>query len=269
MTIFFINGIDMTIIDIINKHSPVEGDRVRLHCPFCGGRDTLTISKIDGKILWNCYKASCNTKGAREYSRSKSEIKSFLQKNYHHNIYYPDFQIPGQFTNFSENPRVINYLRKNHCMRAINKKLAKVMYDPQQDRVVFMVEYDGATHDAIGRSLSKTVIPKWYRYGKSNKLFTCGDNNVAILVEDVASACAVSHVATGVALMGTHMKDADLSVLKKFKEVKICLDPDATRKSLDLQKYLAYIVKCSILRIEDDLKYYRAEEIRQLVLNSN
>ena len=143
------------------------------------------------------------------------------------------------------------------------------MYDPQQDRVVFMVKSDGIIHDAIGRSLKKDVKPKWYRYGKSNKLFMCGNHATAILVEDVASACAVSHVATGVALMGTHMKDADLSVLKQFKEVKICLDPDATRKSLDLQKYLSYIVKCSILRIDDDLKYYRAEEIRKLVLNNS
>ena len=60
-----------------------------------------------------------------------------------------------------------------------------------------------------------------------------------------------------------------INFLKKFKEVKICLDPDATRKSLDLQKYLSYIVKCSIMRIEDDLKYYNAEEIRKLVLSNS
>ena len=260
----------MNISDVITKYAPVEGDRVRMSCPLCGGRDTLTISKVDGKLLWNCYKASCRTKGVKEYSRSKSEIKDFLQKNYHNtSIYYQNFKIPVQFTIFSENARVLSYLKRNNCASAINDKLAQVMYDPQQDRVVFMVKSDGIIHDAIGRSLKKDVKPTWYRYGKSNKLFMCGNHATAILVEDVASACAVSHVATGVALMGTHMKDADLSVLKQFKEVKICLDPDATRKSLDLQKYLSYIVKCSILRIDDDLKYYGAEEIRKLVLNNS
>ena len=154
-------------------------------------------------------------------------------------------------------------------MDALNKKLVKVVYDPQRDRAVFLIDFQGKTIDAIGRSLNKDTKPKWYRYGKSNKLFTCGNHDTAILVEDAASACAVSHVATGVALMGTHMKDADLTFLKTFKEVKICLDPDATRKALDMQKYLAYIVNCNILRINDDLKYYNAEEIRQLVLNSN
>ena len=213
----------MHISDVITKYAPVEGDRVRMSCPLCGGKDTLTISKVEGKLLWNCYKASCKTKGVKEYSRSTAEIKNVLQKNYHNNSnYYQNFTLPIQFTNFYGNVRVIKYLKRNHCESAID-----------------------------------------------NKLFMCGNNATAILVEDVASACAVSHVATGVALMGTHMKDADLSVLKQFKEVKICLDPDATRKSLDLQKYLSYIVKCNILRIDDDLKYYKAEEIRKLVLNNN
>ena len=270
MTTFSTNGIDMNISDIITRYAPIEGDRVRMSCPICGGKDTLTISKIDGKLLWNCYKASCATKGVQEYSRSKNEIKNFLQKNYHASTYcHKSWRTPDQFTFFSTNPRVEYYLKKNNCMPAVEDKLVQVMYDPQQDRVVFMVKSEGVIHDAIGRSLNKNVKPKWYRYGKSNKLFTCGKNNTAVLVEDAASACAVSHVATGVALMGTHMKDADLTFSKTFKEVKICLDPDATRKALDMQKYLAYIVNCNILRINDDLKYYNAEEIRQLVLNNN
>ena len=269
MTTFSTNGIDMNISDIITRYAPIEGDRVRMSCPICGGKDTLTISKIDGKLLWNCYKASCDIKGVQGYSRSKSEIKNFLQKNYHMSDYYPDFLDLGRFTFFSTNSRVLSYLNKNNCMDALNKKLVKVVYDPQRDRAVFLIDFQGKTIDAIGRSLNKDTKPKWYRYGKSNKLFTCGNHDTAILVEDAASACAVSHVATGVALMGTHMKDADLTFLKTFKEVKICLDPDATRKALDMQKYLAYIVNCNILRINDDLKYYNAEEIRQLVLNSN
>ena len=259
----------MNISDVITKYAPINDDRVRMSCPICGGKDTLTISKINGKLLWNCYKASCNTKGVQGYSRSKSEIKSFLQKNYHSVAYYQNFRTPDWFTIFSTNSRVVYYLKKNNCMPAVDDKLVQVMYDPKQDRVVFMVKYEGITYDAIGRSLKKDVKPKWYRYGKSDKLFTCGNNATAVLVEDAASACAVSHVATGVALMGTHMKDADLTFLKKFKEVKICLDPDATRKSLDLQKYLSYIVKCNIMRIEDDLKYYNAEEIRKLVLSNS
>ena len=76
-------------------------------------------------------------------------------------------------------------------------------------------------------------MPKWYRYGKSSKLFTCGEHSKAILVEDAASACAVSQVATGIALLGTNMKDADLASLKGYTHIYICLDADATNYNPD------------------------------------
>ena len=123
--------------------------------------------------------------------------------------------------------------------------------------------------DAIGRSLNFKVKPKWYRYGKSHTLFTCGDSDTAIVVEDAASACAVSQTFTGVALLGTNLKDMDLSLLKKFHKVYICLDPDATRKALDIQKYLCYVVPTKVIRIKDDLKYFGSQEIKKLVLNNN
>jgi DNA primase len=90
-----------------------------------------------------------------------------------------------------------------------------------------------------------------------------------VLVEDAASACAISPIATGVALLGTNMKEADLAQLKKYSHVFVCLDPDATRKALDLQKYLSYFVSTTIIRIDDDLKYYDAQEIKKLLQNSN
>jgi DNA primase len=163
----------------------------------------------------------------------------------------------------------MQYLERNNCLHALHDRLAKIMYDPKQNRTVFVVQDDSQVYDAIGRSFSNRVLPKWYRYGNSSKLFTCGDHDTAILVEDAASACAVSQVSTGVALLGTNLKDADLTPLRKYKHVYICLDADATRKSLDIQKYLAYFVSCNVVRLKDDLKYFNKEEIKRLVWNSN
>lgn len=154
-------------------------------------------------------------------------------------------------------------------MDAYQNQRARIMYDPKQDRVVFLVMENGEVYDAIGRSLNKGVVPKWYRYGKSSKLFKAGDHPEAVLVEDAASACAISPVATGVALLGTNMKDADLSQLKQYDRVYVCLDPDATRKSLDIHKYLSYFVNSKIIRITDDLKYFDVQEIRQLLRNNS
>ena len=65
------------------------------------------------------------------------------------------------------------------------------------------------------------------------------------------------------------MKDADLTQLKNFKHVFICLDADATRKSLDLQKYLSYIVSASVVRLKEDLKYYDIEQISEVIWKNN
>ena len=254
--------------DYIVKNAPTEGNSVRISCPACGKR-TFTISKIHGKLLWNCYVASCKVSGAMKTERSKSEISAQLAETIMHYHPHGNFSLPSQFTPFSENERALRYLEKNNCIDAYKNQRARILYDPKQDRVVFLVQKNGITYDAIGRALQRSVVPKWYRYGKSQKLFTAGDHSQAVLVEDAASACAISPVATGVALLGTNMKDADLTQLREFDKVFVCLDPDATRKALDIQKYLSYFVSSTIIRINDDLKYYEPQEISALLQNSS
>ena len=121
-------------------------------------------------------------------------------QNYHTSNYHV-FETPEYFTSVTNNERALRYLKNNNCIDAYENRLVNIMYDPKQDRVVFMVKDGLKTVDAIGRSLNYKVKPKWYRYGKSEKLFTCGDSQDAILVEDAASACAVSKIFTGVALL--------------------------------------------------------------------
>ena len=254
--------------DYIIKNAPTEGNSVRINCPSCG-KKTFTISKTHGKLLWNCYVASCKVSGAMKTERSKTEIASQIAATITHYHPHGDFSVPAQFTPFLENERALRYLEKNNCIDAYKNQRARILYDPKQDRVVFLVQKNGITYDAIGRALQRGVVPKWYRYGKSQKLFTAGDHSQAVLVEDAASACAISPVATGVALLGTNMKDADLTQLREFDKVFVCLDPDATRKALDIQKYLSYFVSSIIIRINDDLKYYEPQEIRQLLQNSS
>jgi hypothetical protein len=254
--------------EYILKNAPSEGTSVRIGCPACNSR-TLTISKIHGRLLWNCFKASCPTKGSEQMERTKMEIASKVRSTITHYHGDENFLVPAHFTPFTDNSRALNYLERNNCMDAYQNNRARILYDPKQDRVVFLVKDNFTTYDAIGRSLQKGTMPKWYRYGKSQKLFTAGDHSQAVLVEDAASACALSPVATGVALLGTNMKEADLTQLRQYKHVFVCLDPDATRKALDIQKYLSYFVSTTIIRIEDDLKYSDAQEIRQLLQNNS
>ena len=255
----------MNIRDFIQQNEPMDNTSNRINCPECGGRNTFTITKEYGKLLWNCYKAFCRVRGAKDVVRTKDDIRSLVSSQNYHSIYH----LSEHFVPVHNHSQSMAYLTRNNCIHALEDRLVKIMYDPKQNRTVFIVQDDSQVYDAIGRSFSNKALPKWYRYGNSSKLFTCGEHDTAILVEDAASACAVSQVATGVALLGTNLKDADLTPLRKYKHVHICLDSDATRKSLDIHKYLSYFVPCSVVRLKDDLKYFNKEEIKKLVWNNN
>ena len=58
-----------------------EGSRVTTDCPFCGGKNKFTLDKFDGKLIWNCYRASCGVKGAYSGKRDINAAKSYLQGN--------------------------------------------------------------------------------------------------------------------------------------------------------------------------------------------
>ncbi len=39
-----------------------------MDCPFCNGRNTLSIDTTENKIGWYCFHASCSAKGKQEGS---------------------------------------------------------------------------------------------------------------------------------------------------------------------------------------------------------
>ena len=57
------------------------GNTKRMHCPFCGGRNTFTISKLeDGATLWNCYRDRCPARGGLSGKLYPEELKKKLDK---------------------------------------------------------------------------------------------------------------------------------------------------------------------------------------------
>ena len=96
--------------------------------------------------------------------------------------------------------------------------------------------------------------------------FKCGDCEDVVIVEDCPSACAVSNVLTGVAIMGTSLKSSHLEHLKPYKNLYVCLDRDATSKSYDMAKDLrsSGFDNVIVKPLEDDLKYYNTNQIRSM-----
>ena len=54
----------------------------RIDFPFCGGLKTLSLSENQGRLLWTCYKASCQAKGIKDDKLSVDSIKAPLNSDY-------------------------------------------------------------------------------------------------------------------------------------------------------------------------------------------
>jgi DNA primase len=164
------------------------------------------------------------------------------------------FDIPDSFTlNFPD--RMIKYMTTNHVLDAWKDNRVELYHDVVQNRAVFMVKSSGQTIDAVGRALGKGI--KWHRYGKSKQPFIVKtDVSHAIVVEDAASAAAVSQYATGIALLGTHLTDEALELIAGYRSVTVALDRDAANKALHLTKRIKQFTTATMKLLKEDPKVY-------------
>ena len=235
----YINDLDLSI-----------GESKRLNCPSCDGYKTFTVTNNMGQMLWNCYKSSCQLSGSKRVSSSVSDIKKHRKHIERDNepFVMPEYIVPYDKESYYDIPN------------------DKLMYDVKEHRVVFPVIHEGRVVDANGRSLGKR-IPKWKRYGKSDLPFVSGHGKVAVVVEDCVSASVLdSEVYVGVAVLGTSLSESHKRYLSQFSTAIIALDPDALPKTMSFAKELrAYVKDVKVLRLKDDLKYKRKEDIENLI----
>lgn len=241
-------------------------ENVRVDCPFCGGKNTLSISKHRGIYIWNCYRASCSAKGRKKTELSLTDISQISKPT--SSSSEPEFLVPASFISPIWHDEALSYMNRMHCLVAFEAGAVQVYYDPTRDRVVFMTTNKaGSVVDANGRSLNRNANPKWYRYGKSTQPFLCNrGQKKLVIVEDAPSACAVFPMFTGMALQGTNFSISAINEIKDYEQVFVCLDPDAYKKGIEIRQKLAYICKnVHTLFIPNDLKYFNQEEIRKII----
>ena len=201
-------------------------------------------------MLWNCYKSSCQLSGSKRMPLSANDIKVHTQVTEKNSepFVMPEYIVPYDRENYYDIPN------------------DRLMYDVKEHRVVFPVIHEGRVVDANGRSLGKR-IPKWKRYGKSDLPFVAGHGKVAVVVEDCVSASVLdSEVYVGVAVLGTSLSESHKKYLSRFSTAIIALDPDALPKTMAFAKELrAYVNDVKVLRLEDDLKYKKRNDIENLI----
>ena len=185
------------------------------------------------------------------------------------NIKMPEeFKLPDSFKIVHSNNKALQYLHENNCWEACMWGRADIKYDVKQDRVVFLVKNPDTNKyaGAIGRGLSSAVYPKWYMYDNKDIPFKCGEYDDAVIVEDCASACAVSNVLTGIAILGTSLVESHKKYINPYRKLYVALDPDATVNSFKITKELRFhgFMNVHVKRIKDDLKYFSTKQIERI-----
>lgn len=253
----FVDGLDLR-----------EGDRRRTSCPACHGHNTFTVVRTHGKLLWNCYKASCGLSGAKSKTRSLSELEMKVRNVCLPSAPAPDFVLPDHVLRGAIHPDVCAYVQEVHA------ESAEIWHDIREHRAVFVIRdpENGKMVGAVGRALRKGHVPKWKRYDKvPNLTFVQGPMcGVGVVVEDCASACAVHSAGyTGFAVLGTNISDSMIPLLRQFSEVIVALDNDASKKSIKLQKTLDAYVNSRVVFLADDLKYFSPLEVQAILSSSS
>ena len=257
---------------IIKKVILRDNSSKRIDCPFCGGHKTLSLSKTEGRLLWNCYKASCQAKGIKDDKLSVDSIKARLSPDYSPKRRSNPNEIPPLLSNIEHYPRALEYLEKVQCLDVYNTQKVHIKYTPKEDRVLFFMN---SNQGAVGRYIGeepknkKYKIPKWKVYGDTSGCFIIGSGSHAVVVEDVPSACVVSAIPgyVGVALLGTNIEHLQRQQLRQFSDITFALDKDARKKSISVGSKYFFGVNTSVLLLEEDIKYIPTSKLKALLLN--
>ena len=55
--------------------------QIRMDCPFCNGKNTLSIDTTENKIGWYCFHASCKAKGKKEGEKDMRYVEKVFHGN--------------------------------------------------------------------------------------------------------------------------------------------------------------------------------------------
>ena len=250
--------------DVLSKIVLTEGQTKNISCPFCGGNNKLSISKtLDGVVLWNCYRASCSSRGSRQGKRTAASLSRALNSPLQPQVInHRVTPLPAITKNFKNDPTALEYVTTNNCLEAYDSNYINIRYAPAEKRVLF---YNKDETGCVGRSMANHQA-KWWSYGDCAGGISVGSGPTVVLVEDVASACSVSRLPNhvGLALLGTNITEQIKNTVKDYTKVYIVLDNDASKKAILLAKSLTGSVTVRLTK--RDLKYLTKEQIERLLV---
>ena len=246
-----------------------EGATKRMDCPSCKGKNTFTVSKLNGVVIFNCYKLGCDARGASMVGMTAAEIKAALASRQSIaesklEVDAPTMELPLTLT-YDINNKVTQSFINRWQLQGV-----PMLYDIVSCRAVFPIHSKkGRLMDAVGRTL-RGDVPKWLRYSGNANYYKYGSGSVAVVVEDAISAAVVGkHIdgATGFAILGTSMNSKHFEALQLYDMVIVALDPDAWSKTLQFVQMLkGHSIKATAFKLSDDIKYMEDSDMESLKL---
>ena len=251
----------MNLTDYFVNLNLYVGETARDDCPKCRKTKTFTATNMGAYILYNCYHADCNFSGKVQDNINKSSFKNGKVK-----VVKEEFDANNHFyVDITRDERAVKYLKSANSFDAYCDGRVKIVYDIKQDRATFLIFKDRKVVDACGRKLGK-YGSKWHRYGSTKlPLIVPSKQNsrTAVVVEDCASACSVSCLHNGVALLGTYLTDEALGCIRKFDSAIVCLDKDASIKSIQIAQQIKSFMPVRVKILETDLKNLSPDKTKE------
>lgn len=252
---------DIDVASFVKALSIPVDETYRGDCPVCFRKNTFTATHTSGRLLYNCYHADCSVGGTTKTGnlvQTSSVAKDKKPDRVDLSVYNK------QWVGLDRSQRVVDYLKSVQSYHAYKNRFANIRYDVKEDRCVFLVYKDKSLVDAVGRSLTNSK-PKWKRYASSRVPFvTANDSNYLVIVEDCASACALTLANVhGMALMGTNLLTDYLKYIKHYKLVTVALDKDASKKAMKIVHELSIHVRTKLVLLDRDIKRWSEEEIKE------
>jgi hypothetical protein len=242
-----------------------EGESVRIHCETCQGTvPTLAITrKEDGTIVWQCFRAICDERGARHQGGGYHKSGAPREKPKH-------VRYTGDLRELDRLD--CEFLEETVGFDAAHVRTAQVRYAEEEDRFMFPIigpayqrrGYVKRTWDNFVRTKALTHLEvdephlSWYRPW---------DEGETIIVEDIPSAVRASRYMNAVALCGTACGPEVINeIAQNARRVVWALDEDATNQSVRLWRMHSLLFDASrVLVLNKDLKDMTEEELQEVL----
>lgn len=240
-------------------------------CPVCGGTKKLSISILDGKYIYNCFKNSCDVKGIAPVTGSIDDIHTYTRRNKHCTEASRPFDIPTYLIEGVASQEALNWLVNNHAIDAYKLGYYELYTDVREDRICIpLYGITGTRINLGGRDyLGTSKYNKFKIYNRQREVppFIVGRGSKIVIVEDFASAAHVAVIGgyVGYALLGTQFNMRyHLPYLRSLSptEIVVALDKDALKKGVEISKSLTSIFKyVRLLPLSKDIKNMETEEL--------